>query len=106
MLNIKREDKIPNATIYDLAETTPLIVRARTRQLRPIGHTLRLLNDEPAKEYALYISSHGRQRTLLPKYIQCHPRDMDSMLNHGQLSRDPLPLYILVVACSADEYDE
>ena len=57
MLNIKRVDRVtvPNTTIYNLTETTPLVVRARIRQLKFIGHILRLPNDELAKEYALYV---------------------------------------------------
>ena len=63
MLNIKSVDRIPNKTIYNLTETTPLIVRARTRQLKFIGHVLRLPNDELAKEYALIVPSHGKGET-------------------------------------------
>ena len=111
MLNIKRVDRVPNTTIYNLTETTPLIVRARIRQLKFIGHILRLPNDELAKEYALYVPSHGkrkpgRQQTLFPKYIQCLMGDMDCMLNHGQLSamaHDRCSWRKLVVACSAAE---
>ena len=112
MLNIKRVDRVPNTTIYNLTETTPLVVRARIRQLKFIGHILRLPNDELAKEYALYVPSHGkrkpwRQRTLFPKYIQCFMGDMDCILNHGQLSamaHDRCSWRKLVVACSAAEW--
>ena len=62
MLNIKRVDRVPNTTIYNLTETTPLVVRARIRQLKFIGHILRLPNDELAKEYALYVPSHGKRK--------------------------------------------
>ena len=55
MLNIKRVDRVPNTTIYNLTGTTPVVVRARIRQLKFIGHILRLPNDELAKEYALYV---------------------------------------------------
>ena len=40
MLNIKRVDRVPNTTIYNLTETTPLVVRARIRQLKFIGHMI------------------------------------------------------------------
>ena len=90
MLNIKR-DRVPNTTIYNLTKTVPLVVRTKTRQLKILGHIIRLPNDEPIKEYALYVPSHGkrkpgRQQTLFPKYNQRLLGDMDSMLNHGQLS--------------------
>ena len=69
MLNIKRIDRVSNATIYDLTQAAPLVENVRTRQLRFLGHVLRLPDDEPCKEYALYIPRHGRrkpgrQRTL------------------------------------------
>ena len=111
MLNIKRIDRVPNATIYSLTETAPLVERARIRQLKFIGHVLRLPDDEPVREYALYVPTHGkrkpgRQRTLFTKYIQCLLGDMDSMLNHSQLSamaQDRQSWRKLVVACSAAE---
>ena len=109
MLNIKRIDRVPNATIYSLTETAPLVERARIRQLKFIGHVLRLPDDEPVREYALYVPTHGkrkpgRQRTLFTKYIQCLLGDMDSMLNHGQLSAMAQDRWRkLVVACSAVE---
>ena len=102
MLNIKRVDRVPNTTIYNLTETTPLVMRARNRQLKFMGHILRLPNDELAKEYALYVPSNGkrtpgRQRTLFPKYIQCLLGEMDSM------AHDRCSWRKLVVACSAAE---
>ena len=111
MLNIKRVNRVPNTTIYNLTETAPLVVRARTRQLKFIGYLLRLPNDEPALAYALYVPSHGkrkpgRQRTLFPKYIQCLLGDITSMLNLGQLTamaHDRCSWRKLVVACSAAE---
>ena len=111
MLNIKRVDRVPNSTIYNLTETAPLVEKARTRQLKFVGHILRLPDDEPVKEYALYVPTHGkrkpgRQRTLFWKYIQCLLGDMDSMLSQGQLSamaQDRCSWRKLVVACSAAE---
>ena len=38
MLNINRVDRVPNTTMYNLTETAPLVVRARTHQLKLIGH--------------------------------------------------------------------
>ena len=54
MLNIKRIDRVSNAKIYDLTHTAPLVENVRTRQLRFLGHVLRIPDDEPCKEYALY----------------------------------------------------
>ena len=42
LLNIRRIDRMPNATIYRLTETAPLIERVRLRQLSFLGHVLRL----------------------------------------------------------------
>ena len=69
MLNIKRIDRLSNAIIYDLTQAAPLVENVRTRQLIFLGHVLGLPDDEPCKEYALYIPPHGkrkpgRQRTL------------------------------------------
>ena len=75
VLNMKRIDRVSNAKIYDLTQTAPLVENVRTRQLRFLGHVLRMPDDEPCKEYALYIPPHGkrkpgRQRTLFLRYIQ------------------------------------
>ena len=109
MLNIKRTDRVPNATIYSLTETTPLIERVRTKQLKFLGHILRMPHDEPVKEYALYIPTHGkrkrgRPRTLFLKYTQNLLGDMDDMLNKTQITamaQDRTSWRDLVVACSA-----
>ena len=90
MLNIKRIDRVPNATIYSLAETAPLIERVRLRQLRFLGHVLRLPENEPVREFAMYVPTHGRrkpgrQRTLFTNYIHCLLGDPDSLLNDNQL---------------------
>ena len=75
MLNIKRVDRIPNETIYNLTNTTPLVARVKIHQLKFLGHILRLEDGEPVKEYALYIPPHGkrkpgRPRTLYLQYVQ------------------------------------
>ena len=90
MLNIKRIDRVPIATIYSLTETAPLIVRVRLRQLRLLGHVLRLPENEPVREFAVYVPTHGRgkpgrQRTLFTNYIHCLLGDPDSLLNDNQL---------------------
>ena len=108
MLNIKRIDRVSNAKIYDLTQTAPLVENVRTRQLRFLGHLLRMPDDEPCKEYALYIPPHGkrkpgRQRTLFLRYIQYLLADTDNMIGPGKLSevaQDRCGWRKLVVACS------
>ena len=109
MPNIKRIDRVSNAKIYDLTQTAPLVENVRTRQLRFLGHVLRMPDDEPCKEYALYIPPHGkrkpgRQRTLFLRYIQHLLGDTDNMIGPGKLSelaQDRCGWRKLVVACSA-----
>ena len=75
MLNIKRIDHVPNSRIYDDTNTEPLVNRVRLRQLKFLGHILRMPEEEPCRLYALYTPSHGRrkpgrQRTSYLSYIQ------------------------------------
>ncbi|KAI8486562.1 hypothetical protein Bbelb_357970 [Branchiostoma belcheri] len=62
MLNIKRTDHVSNNQIYKTTNTQPLITRVRQRQLRFIGHALRMPVEEPLRTYALYVPPHGRRR--------------------------------------------
>ena len=109
MLNIKRLDKIPNTTIYNLTNTVSLVVQLRTRQLKFLGHVLRMPDDEPAKVYALYTPPHGkrkpgRQRTLFLRYIQRLFGDHEGLLQPDQitaLAQDRSNWRKFVVACSA-----
>ena len=86
-----------------------LVENVRTRQLRFLGHVLRMPDDEPCKEYALYIPPHGkrkpgRQQTLFLRYIQHLLGDTDNMIGPGKLSElalDRCGWRKLVVACSA-----
>ena len=110
-LNIKRIDRVPNATIYSLTETAPLIERVRLRQLRFLGPVLCLPENEPVREFAMYVPTHGRrkpgrQRALLTNYIHCLLGDPDSLLNDNQLremAQDHHRWRKLVVDCSAAE---
>ncbi|XP_035696849.1 uncharacterized protein LOC118430246 [Branchiostoma floridae] len=75
MLSIKRIDRVPNSTIYDMTKTKPLIQHVRLRQLNFLGHVLRMPEDEPVSLYALYVSPHGRRRlgrqpTSYLQYVQ------------------------------------
>ena len=111
MLNIKRIDRVTNVSIYNLTKTTPLVERARARQLKFLGHILRMPAEEPCREYAIYVPKHGkskpgRQRTLFLKYTQCLLGDLNDMLDQRQLSamaQDRCSWRKLVVACSAAE---
>ena len=62
-----------------------MITRVRTQQLKFLGHIIRLHDDEPVKEYALYVPLHGkrklgRPRKLYLKYVQDLLGDSDGML--------------------------
>ena len=111
MLNIKRIDRVTNVYIYNLTKTTPLVERARARQLKFLGHILRMPAEEPCREYAIYVPKHGkrkpgRQRTLFLKYTQCLLGDLNDMLDQQQLlamAQDRCSWRKLVVACSAAE---
>ena len=109
MLNIKRIDSVSNATVHDLTQAAPLVENVRTRQLRILGHVLRLPDDESCKEYALYIPTHGkrkpgRQRTLFLTYIQHLLAATDNMIGPNKLSelaQDRYGWTKIVVACFA-----
>ena len=111
MLNIKRIDRVPNATIYRLTDTAPLIQKAWTRQLKFLGHVLRMADGELVKEYALYVPNHGkrkpgRPRTLFSNYIHYLLGDADCMLDHSQLltmANNRCGWRKLVVDCCAAE---
>ena len=49
--------RLPNGTIYSLTETVPLIEKVRLRQLSLLGHVLRLPENEPVIEFAMYVPS-------------------------------------------------
>ena len=85
MLNIKRIDRVSNAKIYDLTQTAPLVENVRTRQLRFLGHVLRMPDDEPCKEYALYIPPNGKRKPG-GFLIQHLLGDTDNMIVPGKLS--------------------
>ena len=111
MLRIKRTDHIPNTTIYGMTQTEPLINSVRKRQLRFLGHILRLPDEEPARRFALYTPTHGnrkagRPRTQYLTYIQRLMGDNDGMLQEKQiatLAKDRHAWRKLVVDCSAAE---
>ena len=62
MLNIKRIDHVLNTTVYFMNNTVPLIHLVRHRQLKFLGHILRMSKEQPARRYALYIPTIGKGR--------------------------------------------
>ena len=109
MLNIRRIDRVPNATIYSLTESAPLIERVRLRQLRFLGHVLRLPENEPVRDFVMYVPTHGRKK---PGSEPCHQLYSlssgypDNLLSDNQLlemAQDRHPWRKLVVDCSAAE---
>ena len=91
MLNIRRRDHVTNNTIYTMTNTKPLIQRLRERQLRFLGHILRMPEEEPARRYALYIPAHGKRRPGRPRtsyltYIQHILGDDEGMLQTNQIA--------------------
>ena len=111
MLNIRRIDRVPNATIYSLTESAPLIERVRRRQLRFLGHVLRFPENEPVRDFVMYVPTHrrkkpGRQRTLFTNYIHCLLGNLDNLLNDNQLleiAEDRHQWRKLVVDCYSTE---
>ena len=74
MLGIKRLDKVTNHRIYEITSSSPLMKTVSLRQLKFLGHILRMDNKEPANIYALYLPPHGKrpqggQRLSLVKAI-------------------------------------
>ena len=69
MLNIKCIDHVLNTTIYSMTNTVPLIHLVRHRQLKFLGHILRMSKEEPARRYALYIPTIGKLREDLVGYV-------------------------------------
>ena len=49
MLNIKRIDHVLNTAVYSMTNTVPLINLVRHRQLKFLGHILRMSKEEPAR---------------------------------------------------------
>ena len=111
MLNIRRIDRVPNATIYSLTESAPLIERVRRWQLRFLGHVLRFPENEHVRDFVMYVPTHrrkkpGRQRTLFTNYIHCLLGNLDNLLNDNQLleiAEDRHQWRKLVVDCYSTE---
>ena len=109
MLNIKRIDHVLNATVYSMTNTVPLIHLVRHRQLKFLGHVLRMSKEEPARRYALYIPTIGKRRPGRPRtsylnYVQRLLGDNEGAMQEQQIAAfadDRRAWRNLVVACSA-----
>ena len=83
----------------------------KTSQRRFLGRIHRLPDDEPCKEYALYIPPHGkkkpaRQGALFLTYIQHLLGDTDNLIgqyNLSELAQDRCGWKKIIVTCSAVE---
>ena len=61
MLGIKRLDRVSNQQVYPTASTSPLTRTVTLRQLKFLGHILRMKNNEPVNIYTLYLPPHGKR---------------------------------------------
>ena len=91
MLNIKRIDHVLNTTVYSMTNTVPLIHLVRYRQLKFLGHILRMSKEEPARRFALYIPTigkrrPGRSRTLYLNYVQRFLGDNEGAMQEQQIA--------------------
>ena len=111
MLGMKRQDYISNIAVYSMTNTEPFVYYVRKRQLRFLGHILRLPEEEPARRYALFVPPHdkrkpGRPRTSYITYIQrvlgYHEVEI-SADEIATLAEDRCAWRNLVIACSAAE---
>ena len=109
LLNIKRIDHVLNTTVYSMTNTVPLILLVRHRQLKFLGHILRMSKEEPARRYALYIPTIGKRRPCRPRtsylnYVQRLLGDNEGAMQEQQIAAfadDRCAWRNLVVACSA-----
>ena len=109
MLNIKRIDHVLNTTVYSMTNTVPLIHLVRHRQLKFLGHILRMSKEEPVRRYAMYILTigkrrPGRARTPYLNYVQRLLGDNEGAMQEQQIvvfADDRRAWRNLVFACSA-----
>ena len=109
MLNVERIDHVLNTTVYSMTNTVPLIHLVRHRQLKFLGHILRMSKVEPARRYALYIPPIGKRRPGRPRtsylnYVQRLLGDNEGAMQEQQIAAfadDRRAWRNLVVACSA-----
>ena len=97
MLNIKRIDHVLNITVYSMTNTVPLFHLVRHRQLKFLGHILRMSKEEPARRYALYIPTIGKRRPGRPRtsYLNYVQRLLGD--NEGAMQDSRLPHLLMIV---------
>ena len=89
-----------------MTNTVPLIHLDRHRQLKFLGHILRMSKEEPAGRYALHISTIGKRRPGR-QHTSCVHRLLGD--NEGAIQEQQIAAFAddrrawrnLVVACSA-----
>ena len=109
MLNIKSIDHVLNTTVYSMTNTVHFFHLVRHRQLKFLGHILRMSKEEPARRYALHIQTIGKRRPGQPRtsyltYVQRLFGENERAMHEQQiaaLADDRGAWGKLVVACSA-----
>ena len=92
-----------------MTNTVPLIHLVRHRQLKFLGHIIRMSKEEPARRYALYIPTIGKRRPGRPRtsylnYVQRLLGDNEGAMQEQQIAAfadDRRAWRNLVIACSA-----
>ena len=109
VLGVGRIGRVLDATVCSMTDAVPLIHLVRHRQLKFLGHILRMSKEEPARRYALYIPTigkrkPGRPRTSYLNYVQRLLGDNEGTMQELQIAAfadDRCAWRNLVVACSA-----
>ena len=99
----------PSKLVYSMTNAVPLIHLVRHRQLKFLGHILRMSKKEPARRYALYIPTIGKRRPGRPRtpylnYVQRLLGDNEGAMQEQQITAfadDRRSWRNLVVACFA-----
>jgi len=106
MLGIKRLDRVPNQRV----SSSPLMITVTLRQLKFLGHILRMEKEEPVNIYTLYVPPHGKrpqggQKMLFVKSIltSIDPTGVLMEQDITQAAQDKDGWRRLAVACSAAE---
>ena len=98
MLNIKRIDHVLNTTVYSMTNTVPLIHLLRHRQLKFLSHVPRMLKEEPARRYALYVPPIGKRRLGQPRILHTLPMYKDCLgIMKEQCKNSRLPHLLMIV---------
>ena len=92
-----------------MTNTVPLVHLVRHRQLKFLGHNLRMSKEEPTRRYALYIPIIGKRRPGRPRtsylhYVKRLLGDNEEAMQEQQIvafADDRRAWRNLVVACSA-----